>query len=208
MTVTGAIMAPRWTYIDPTIAFNPMLSFQVVIMALLGGAGSLLGPVLGVIPLVILFDVLSANFPNYFSILLGVVFMIIVYWLPHGVFGFVQTHWPKAFASDAGAAPVAIAPRPAVKRPLLMVGNARKTFGGLVAVDDLSFQVNEGEIVGLIGPNGSGKTTMLNLISGALTPDSGDIRLQGGRDRGQESVPDRAGSASRAPSSSCASCRP
>jgi branched-chain amino acid transport system permease protein len=179
MTVTGAIMAPRWTYIDPTIAFNPMLSFQVVIMALLGGAGSLLGPVLGVIPLVILFDVLSANFPNYFSILLGVVFMIIVYWLPHGVFGFVQTHWPKAFASDAGAAAVAIAPRPAVKRPLLMVGDARKTFGGLVAVDDLSFQVNEGEIVGLIGPNGSGKTTMLNLISGALTPDSGDIRFKG-----------------------------
>ena len=44
MTLTGAIMAPRWTYIDPAIAFNPLISFQVVIMALLGGAGALFGP--------------------------------------------------------------------------------------------------------------------------------------------------------------------
>ena len=73
MTVTGAVMAPRWTYIDPAIAFSPMLSFEVVIMALLGGAGSLFGPVLGVVPLVLLFEVLTANFPNHFSILLGAV---------------------------------------------------------------------------------------------------------------------------------------
>ena len=84
-------MAPRWTYIDPAIAFNPMLSFQVVIMALLGGAGALLGPLLGVIPLVLLFEVLSANFPNYFSILLGLVFIVIVYALPNGVVGLIQT---------------------------------------------------------------------------------------------------------------------
>src|SRR5262249_46490535 len=55
MTVTGAVMAPRWTYIDPAIAFNPLISFQVVIMALLGGAGLLYGPLLGVVPLVLLF---------------------------------------------------------------------------------------------------------------------------------------------------------
>ena len=67
MTLTGAVMAPRWTYIDPTIAFKPMLSFQVVIMALLGGAGSLFGPLLGAVPLVLLFEVLSAHFPNYFT---------------------------------------------------------------------------------------------------------------------------------------------
>ena len=71
MTLTGAVMAPRWTYIDPAIAFSPLLSFEVVIMALLGGAGSLFGPLLGAVPLVLLFEVLSANFPNYFSILLG-----------------------------------------------------------------------------------------------------------------------------------------
>jgi branched-chain amino acid transport system permease protein len=85
MTVTGAIMAPRWTYIDPAIAFNPLISFQVVIMALLGGAGLLHGPLLGVVPLVLLFDLIGANFPNYFSILLGLIFIVIVYGLPKGV---------------------------------------------------------------------------------------------------------------------------
>jgi branched-chain amino acid transport system permease protein len=90
MTLTGAIMAPRWTYLDPTIAFNPVVSFQVLIMALLGGAHRLWGPLLGVIPLTILFEVLGANFPNYFSILLGLVFMLIVYGVPNGVAGLIE----------------------------------------------------------------------------------------------------------------------
>lgn len=87
IAATGAVMAPRWTYIDPMIAFNPVLSFQVVIMALLGGAGRLYGPLLGVVPLTLLFEFLSAKFPNHFSILLGTVFMIIVYFVPNGVIG-------------------------------------------------------------------------------------------------------------------------
>ena len=85
ITMAGAVMAPRWTYIDPAISFNSVISFQVVIMALLGGAGSLLGPLAGAIPLALLFEVLSANFPNHFSILLGVAFMVIVYFVPKGV---------------------------------------------------------------------------------------------------------------------------
>ena len=87
MTVTGAVMAPRWTYIDPSIAFAPMVSFQTLIMALLGGAGALLGPLLGAVPLVLLFEYLSAHFPNHFSILLGLVFMVIVYLVPNGLAG-------------------------------------------------------------------------------------------------------------------------
>ena len=62
---------------------------------------------------------------------------------------------------------------------LLSVNRARKAFGGLVAVNDVSFDVRVGELVGLIGPNGSGKTTMLNLISGALRPSAGQITLAG-----------------------------
>jgi branched-chain amino acid transport system ATP-binding protein len=54
-----------------------------------------------------------------------------------------------------------------------------KHFGGLVAVEDMSFQLAEKQVLGLIGPNGSGKTTMMNLISGALRPNSGEIRLYG-----------------------------
>jgi branched-chain amino acid transport system permease protein len=85
MTLVGAVMSPRWTYIDPAIVFNANLSFQVLIMALLGGPAQLLGPLAGVIPLTALFEVLSARFPNYFSILLGVTFLVIVYLVPNGV---------------------------------------------------------------------------------------------------------------------------
>jgi len=85
MTLVGAIMSPRWTYIDPGIVFNPTVSFQVLIMALLGGVGHILGPLAGVIPLTALFEVLSAKFPNHFSILLGAAFLIIVYLVPNGI---------------------------------------------------------------------------------------------------------------------------
>jgi ABC-type branched-subunit amino acid transport system ATPase component len=62
---------------------------------------------------------------------------------------------------------------------LLQVTELARAFGGLKAVDALSFEVRQGEIVGLIGPNGSGKTTALNLISGALRPDFGSVRFAG-----------------------------
>jgi branched-chain amino acid transport system ATP-binding protein len=62
---------------------------------------------------------------------------------------------------------------------LLDVRGLCRRFGGLKAVDDLSFRLPEGSILGLLGPNGSGKTTALNLISGELVPDSGSVRLDG-----------------------------
>lgn len=62
---------------------------------------------------------------------------------------------------------------------LLEVTGLRKRFGGLVAVDGVSFQVPQGIIAGLIGPNGAGKTTLFNLISGFLKPDEGTIRFHG-----------------------------
>lgn len=62
---------------------------------------------------------------------------------------------------------------------LLEVRNLTRAFGGLVAVNELSFSVGQGEIVGLLGPNGSGKTTALNLVSGALAPGGGQVLLEG-----------------------------
>ncbi|TAM84846.1 MAG: ABC transporter ATP-binding protein [Candidimonas sp.] len=62
---------------------------------------------------------------------------------------------------------------------LLAVNDLKKYFGGLHAVDGVSVQVQEGDLVGLIGPNGSGKTTLLNMLSGHLHPDSGNITLDG-----------------------------
>lgn len=91
MTLAGAVMAPRWTYIDPTIAFNPVVSFQVLIMALLGGVHRLYGPLLGVIPLALLFEVLLAKFPNHFSIMVGIAFLLIVYAMPRGVVGLIES---------------------------------------------------------------------------------------------------------------------
>jgi len=88
--ITGAILAPRFAYVEPPSAFNPVISFQVVIMALLGGTGRLWAPLLGVIPFTILFDRISASFPNHTSLLIGVAFMAIVYFLPRGVMGLID----------------------------------------------------------------------------------------------------------------------
>jgi branched-chain amino acid transport system ATP-binding protein len=62
---------------------------------------------------------------------------------------------------------------------LLKLSGVKKSFGGLVAVNNLSFKVGDKEIVGLIGPNGAGKTTVFNIISGMHRPDSGDITFLG-----------------------------
>lgn len=61
----------------------------------------------------------------------------------------------------------------------LTVEGLQKSFGGLMAIHDLGFEVDEGEIIGLIGPNGSGKTTTLNLLTGFLKPDAGTVMLKG-----------------------------
>jgi len=62
---------------------------------------------------------------------------------------------------------------------LLDVERVTKSFGGVRAVSEVSFNLGEGELIGVMGPNGSGKTTLFNLITGALRPDAGHIRLQG-----------------------------
>ena len=65
------------------------------------------------------------------------------------------------------------------KRPILSVNGVTKQFGGLVAVNAMSFDVSNHEMVGVIGPNGSGKTTMMNMISGVFKPTEGQISLKG-----------------------------
>ena len=62
---------------------------------------------------------------------------------------------------------------------VLEVRDLKKSFGGIVAVDGVSFNVNEGEILGIIGPNGSGKSTLFNCILGQLRPSGGEVRLDG-----------------------------
>ena len=104
MTMVGAIMAPRFGYLTPNFAFNPMISFQVVIMALLGGMQRLWGPVLGVVPLIVLSELLQVRFPFWYSVFLGLVFMVIVYFLPRGVTGLVEDAWERVAPADLAAA--------------------------------------------------------------------------------------------------------
>ena len=63
--------------------------------------------------------------------------------------------------------------------PCLVIENVSKSFGGVRALDGVSFSIDDGELVGLIGPNGSGKTTLINILSGHLAPDSGRVLLNG-----------------------------
>lgn len=98
ITLVGAIQAPRWTYIEPSIVFNPTISFLTLIMALLGGADRLWGPLLGAIPLFLLFEWLSANFPNHYPIILGLVFIAIVFLLPKGVLAAIESRLRKGGA--------------------------------------------------------------------------------------------------------------
>ncbi|MBL6622365.1 MAG: branched-chain amino acid ABC transporter permease [Alphaproteobacteria bacterium] len=94
-SLVGALIAPRYTYIEPNGVFSPELSFIVVIMALLGGTGRLWGPIVGVIPFALLQEYINANYSNYSTLVLGIAFLVIVYFLPHGVLGRLEETWAK-----------------------------------------------------------------------------------------------------------------
>src|SRR5436309_2263999 len=66
-------------------------------------------------------------------------------------------------------------------RPMLQIAHLRKSFGPLVAVDDVSFNVERGTLVGLLGPNGAGKTTTVSMIAGLVSPEKGDVLVEGAR---------------------------
>ncbi|MBE1296678.1 branched-chain amino acid ABC transporter permease [Phycobacter azelaicus] len=104
ITLVGAIQAPRWVYVEPSIVFNPTVSFLTVIMALLGGAGRLWGPAFGAVPLFLLFEWLSARFPDHFSILLGLMFLAVVYALPDGLLAAAEKLRGKARGDAKGEA--------------------------------------------------------------------------------------------------------
>jgi branched-chain amino acid transport system permease protein len=91
MTLAGAILAPRRSYMDAANAFNPEISFLTVIMALLGGANSVWGPILGVVPLVVIQDYLSIAWASHFSVLLGLVLLGIVFFIPDGLIGLLRS---------------------------------------------------------------------------------------------------------------------
>ena len=91
MALAGAIVAPRSSYVTAQWAFNPDISFLTVIAALLGGAYSAWGPLLGVVPLLLIQDYLSIANPRYFSVLLGLVLLGVVFLIPNGLIGLLRS---------------------------------------------------------------------------------------------------------------------
>ncbi|BCH35701.1 branched-chain amino acid ABC transporter permease [Mesorhizobium sp. L-8-10] len=107
IAVAGAIMAPRYAYITPQAAFSPMTSFLVVIMALLGGTRRFWGPLVGVVPFTLVMDFISGRFPNHTALIVGMTFLAIVYLLPDGVTGRLESLFrPRDRPKDNGVLPV------------------------------------------------------------------------------------------------------
>jgi branched-chain amino acid transport system permease protein len=90
MGATGAIMATKWKYIDPRIAFDPLLSFMPVLMAIFGGTGQLYGPIFGAAIFAYLEEILTTKFPYYYMLLFGSILIVVILFLPHGLVGLVQ----------------------------------------------------------------------------------------------------------------------
>jgi branched-chain amino acid transport system permease protein len=97
---SGAIMATRWTYIDPYIAFNMNFSFTPVLMAIFGGLGQLFGPVLGAIIFAYLEEILITKFPYYYMLLFGVILVVSVLYLPNGLVGLIQQWRTRATGGE------------------------------------------------------------------------------------------------------------
>ncbi len=87
MGFAGAVMALRWTYIDPGVAFNPLISFQVTIMAILGGVEDYRGPVIGAAALTLISEAFGIRYPYHYMALLGVTLILLIKFLPMGLLG-------------------------------------------------------------------------------------------------------------------------
>jgi branched-chain amino acid transport system permease protein len=90
----GAVMATKWTYIDPFIAFNPFFSFMPVLMAIFGGVGQLYGPVIGAAIFTYLEEFLITKFPELYMLIFGIILVIAILYLPDGLVGLIQK-WRK-----------------------------------------------------------------------------------------------------------------
>ncbi len=94
MGMAGAIMATKWTYIDPNSAFNPVLSFTPVLMSLFGGVGQIYGPLLGASILTFISEILLSKFPYHYALIYGIIFIVVIIFLPEGLVGWVK-RWRK-----------------------------------------------------------------------------------------------------------------
>nr|MBC8275457.1 branched-chain amino acid ABC transporter permease [Chloroflexota bacterium] len=90
MGATGAIMATKWTYVDPYVAFNPLISFLPVLMAIFGGIGTFYGPILGSVVFSYLEELLLTKFPYWYMLAFGLILVVVILYLPGGVASLIE----------------------------------------------------------------------------------------------------------------------
>ncbi|MFB9266058.1 ATP-binding cassette domain-containing protein [Bradyrhizobium erythrophlei] len=183
-----------WLYAHFQRAANPtpfgaQAGIEYLFIAVVGGAGYVWGAVLGAGIVVILKEVLQSYLPYIFggqsqleTIVFGILLVLLLQLAPSGVWPWLMSRLPVKPARKTPDTALKLAKReraPGTSSVLLHIEKARKQFGGVIAVNDVSFDVNAREVVALIGPNGAGKSTTFNLITGVLTATSGKIFVQG-----------------------------
>ncbi|MBJ9595329.1 branched-chain amino acid ABC transporter ATP-binding protein/permease [Burkholderia seminalis] len=187
--VSGFLYAHLQRAVNPT-PFGLNHGIEFLFMAVVGGVSHVWGAVLGAAILTVLQDYLQTLLPkllgsegNFEIIVFGVLMVLLLQYARQGVWPFVARLFPRGPSAHVPeqADPLPQRAKPAAGEPLLVVDNARKQFGGLVAVNDVSFDVKAGQIIGLIGPNGAGKSTTFNLVTGVLKPTGGTITFRGER---------------------------
>lgn len=174
----GALFAGAFSYVSPD-QFTFDESIVMLTMALLGGVQSPFGALLGTFTLVILPEWLRFLREAYLAIYGAAVILIMIF-LPEGLWGWAAKRLYRRAPVVEGSIP----PLPLLAQTeglagenVLEVDGLAKHFGGLKALDGISFAVRRGSVHALIGPNGSGKTTFLNVISGLYRATSGSVRL-------------------------------
>jgi len=179
--IAGGLFASLQSYITPD-AFTTELSVLFFIGVLIGGRGSIIGPLLGTILLTVLPE-FAAPLVAWSTFLYAVLLLAIVLVIPGGIAELIDFKNRRPLQSNR-----AIMPRPELLKRLLSEGEDHGTlaleqvalsFGGVRAIDGLDLTILPGQVHGLIGPNGSGKTTSLNVISGYYTPQQGRATLKG-----------------------------
>lgn len=191
--ISGWLYAHLILFVNPT-PFALNAGIEYLFMAVIGGAGHIFGAVLGATIMTLLRDGLQDIVPGLLGsggateiVIFGLLIVVILQRAPQGLMPFLVRLLPqrRRRLTDAArpvmAEPFARREKPAPGTTILSVQGATRRFGGLVAVDGMSFEAKAGEILAVIGPNGAGKSTLFNLLTGVLPVSGGKIVFAGRR---------------------------